>query len=84
MTECNFYQYRANPKRHGDISEFFYPIFEWIQFHYPSGGVTFIVDHDEAKMQLEYGVSVFSKRIQDGSCFNTLRSEVDLPKEKKE
>lgn len=74
---CDFYKYHANPKRHGDISEFFYPIFEWLEFHYPSGEVYFHVDHNSAKMLQEYRVSVYSKLLREYCCCDTRKEMID-------
>lgn len=65
---CDFHKYNPNPKRYGDIYEFFYPIFEWLEFHYPSGEVYFHVDKNSAKMLQEYRVSVYSKSLSNYCC----------------
>lgn len=50
-----------NPKRYGDIYALFQPIFEWLQTHYPSGEVRFIVDKTSAQMIINHNSAVFSK-----------------------
>lgn len=60
---CKDFLVNGNYKRYGNINDLFQPIFDWIQYHYPSGEVIFIVDKNSAKMHLEHGVNAYSKEI---------------------
>lgn len=65
---CEHFKQRLDPERYWTINEMFEPIFQWMQHHYPAGGVSFHVDHNSAKMMQEHGVSVYSKDIQECCC----------------
>lgn len=56
---CKSFYSSMNHKRYGNIHDMFKPIFEWINYHYPSGEVRFWVDNNSAKMFLEHGIFVF-------------------------
>ena len=61
--KCGDFMDATTYKQYASIYHFFDPIFDWIKFHYPAGEVKFIVDHNSAKMFLEYKPCVFSKEI---------------------
>lgn len=66
--KCDDYKHDPDYRRHGDIQELFQPIFDWMQRHYPAGGVSFYVDSISAKMQLDYGAKAFNKRVFENMC----------------
>lgn len=65
--KCENFKERMNYRLHRSINEMFEPIFKWMQFHYPAGGVTFYVEHNRAQMHLDYNVTVFDKSISNFS-----------------
>lgn len=60
---CSDFMDATDYQKYASIYHFFDPIFDWMKFHYPAGDVKFIVDHNSAKMFLEYKPCVFSKEI---------------------
>lgn len=79
--KCDNFKERMNYKLHRSINEMFQPIFDWMKFHYPAGGVTFYVENNKAQMHLDYNVAVFDKSL---SYCCTLQSEEQSKREKKE
>lgn len=69
---CENFKTEPNYKIHGNIDQLFQPIFKWIQFHYPAGGVCFYVDHDTAKMKIDHGPYIFDDKYKRCAltCFN--------------
>ncbi len=81
---CEDYIQQASYKFYGNINDLFQPIFDWIQLHYPAGGVKFEVDRNSARMYLEYGPFVLSrneKSLNALSCYPI--GEKCEPREKK-
>ena len=62
---CKEFLENDDYKTYGNVYNLFQPIFDWIQYHYPSGEVIFIVDKNSAKMHLEHGVSAYCKRLRE-------------------
>lgn len=46
---------------YNSINEMFQPIFDWMKYHYPAGGITFHVEQGKAQMNIEHRVTVFDK-----------------------
>lgn len=61
--KCHDYKHELNYRRYADIYQMFQPIFDWMKYHYPAGGVTFYVENNKAQMHLNYGVSAYSNEI---------------------
>lgn len=62
---CEHFLDSATHKAYASIYSMFQPVFDWLAFHYPAGGVKFIVDQTSAKMYQEHGPAAFSKEITD-------------------
>lgn len=56
---CKSFYSNMNHKQYGKIYDMFNPIFEWMNYHYPSGEIYFLVDKNSAKMLQEHGAHVF-------------------------
>lgn len=63
--KCEDYKFELNYKVHGHIDQLFQPIFKWMQFHYPSGGVYFYVESDTAKMRIDHGPYIFDDKYKN-------------------
>lgn len=64
------------------IYQLFQPIFDWINYHYRSANVTFVVDHNSAKMYIENGPFVFDKRLTNNTSFTHMQNKTEEDKEK--
>lgn len=62
---CEDFQNARNNEIYGNIYDMFQPIFDWLQKHYPSGEVFFIVKHRTAQMYQEYKVCAFDKQLKE-------------------
>lgn len=60
---CTDFLNAGNYKTYGNIYDMFQPIFDWIEFHYPSHDVKFIVDYASAQMYIEHKVYAFKKNM---------------------
>ena len=60
---CKDFDNSNNPETYGNIYDMFQPIFEWMQKHYPSGEMFFIVDSRSARMYHDYKVSAYDKNM---------------------
>lgn len=65
--KCENYRAEISYTVHGNIDALFQPIFKWIQHHYPSGGVSFYVENDTAKMKIDHGPYVFDDKYKNCS-----------------
>lgn len=63
--KCDDYKQKISYMVHRNIDQLFQPIFKWIQHHYPSGGVSFLVDSKTAKMKIDYGPYVFDDSLKN-------------------
>lgn len=62
---CTDYVCGMNHERYGNIYDMFQPIFEWMQKHYPSGEMIFIVDKSHARMLHEHKVAAYDRKIRE-------------------
>ena len=62
---CEDFENARNYEMYGNIYDMFQPIFDWLQKHYPSGDVFFIVKPTSAQMHQEYKVCAFDKKITE-------------------
>lgn len=65
---CEHYSNAEIYKVYPSIYDLFEPIFNWIETHYPSHEVRFIVDHSSAQMYIEHKVAAYSKEIRNYAC----------------
>lgn len=63
--KCEEFKANLNYKAHASIDQLFQPIFKWIQYHYPAGGVCFYVESDTAKMKIDHGPYVFDDKYKN-------------------
>lgn len=73
--KCEHFADATTYQRYPSIYHFFQPIFDWINFHYPTHDVKFIVDHNSARMMLEHGPCAFSKEINNAVNMATKTTE---------
>lgn len=81
---CKDFLNAGDYKTYGNIYSFFQPIFDWLNCHYPSGDVRFVVDNTSAKMYLEHGPFVASEELKSASFYSPnkdkMQSESDCEK----
>ena len=62
---CEDFENARNYEMYGNIYDMFQPIFDWMQKHYPSGEMLFLVDSRSAKMVHEHKVMAFDKHLRE-------------------
>lgn len=72
QSTCEDYLSSNNPKIYGNIYSMFEPVFKWIQHHYPSEDVKFVVERHGAQMYLPHGVFASSEALKKFSLKNII------------
>lgn len=67
---CDNYKKELSYKVYVDINELFQPIFKWIDYHYPAGGVVFYVENGTAKMRIDHGPFVMDDKYNNYAVQN--------------
>lgn len=62
--DCVDYFPKHGHECYGNIYEMFDPIFEWMEYHYPSTDIQFVVEKSKATLYMEHKVTAFSKTIR--------------------
>lgn len=72
---CAHFSDVSSYKKYYSIHSMFQPIFDWLNFHYPSTDAIFIIEKRKAQLHIPYDICEFEKKFHESCRYENKKEE---------